>query len=273
MGDCRIAVLGCRGRMGQMLVREIGAAAGCAVAAATELPGDAAVGRDAGAVAGLDPLGVTVVGDTRAAAAASDVLVDFTVPAAAAGHAAAAAETGTALVIGTTGLEPAQTAALEAAAATVPVVYAPNMSLGVNLLFAVTEQVAQALGEDWDVEIVEMHHRHKADAPSGTALGFGRAAARGRGVALEDVADRGRDGVTGARRQGDIGFAVLRGGDVAGEHTVVFATDAERVELTHKAGSRAIFARGAVRAARWAAGRAQRGQPGLYDMADVLGLR
>ena len=269
MGDCRIAVLGCRGRMGQMLVQEIGAAAGCAVAAATEMPGDAAVGRDAGAVAGLDPLGVTVVDDAGAAAAASDVLVDFTVPAAAAGHAAAAAAAGAALVIGTTGLEADQTAALEAAADKVPVVYAPNMSLGVNLLFAVTERVAGALGDDWDVEIVEMHHKHKADAPSGTALGFGRAAARGRGVDLDEVADRGRDGVTGARRRGDIGFAVLRGGDVAGEHTVVFATEAERVELTHKAGSRAIFARGAVRAARWAAGRA----PGLYDMADVLGLR
>ena len=269
MGDCRIAVLGCSGRMGRMLVREIGAAEGCAVAAATELPGDEAVGRDAGAVAGLDPLGVTVVADTGAAAAASDVLVDFTVPAAAAGHAAAAADAGTALVIGTTGLEPAQTAALEAAAERAPVVYAPNMSLGVNLLFAVTEQVARALAGDWDIEIVEMHHRYKADAPSGTALGFGRAAARGRGVELDAVADRGRDGVGRGRKSGDIGFAVLRGGDVAGEHTVVFATESERVELTHKAGSRAIFARGAVRAARWAAGRA----PGLYDMADVLGLR
>ncbi len=269
MGDCRIAVLGCSGRMGQMLIRETGAAEGCRIGAATELPGDAAVGRDAGTVAGLDPLGIAVVDDAAAAAAASDVLVDFTVPAAAAGHAAAAAEAGTALVIGTTGLEAVQTAALEAAAATVPVVYAPNMSLGVNLLFAVTEQVARALGEDWDIEIVEMHHKHKADAPSGTALGFGRAAARGRGVDLDAVADRGRDGVTGARRQGDIGFAVLRGGDVAGEHSVVFATDSERVEITHKAGSRAIFARGAVRAARWATGRA----PGLYDMADVLGLR
>ncbi|MCY4394116.1 MAG: 4-hydroxy-tetrahydrodipicolinate reductase [Rhodospirillaceae bacterium] len=269
MGDCRIAVLGCSGRMGQMLIREIGAAEGCRIGAATELPGNAAVGRDAGAVAGLDPLGVTVVDDAGTAAGASDVLVDFTVPAAAAGHADAAAGTGTALVVGTTGLEPGHTAALEAAAASVPVVYAPNMSLGVNLLFAVTEQVAKALGDDWDVEIVEMHHKHKADAPSGTALGFGRAAARGRGVDLNAVADRGRDGVTGARRQGDIGFAVLRGGDVAGEHSVVFATDSERVEITHKAGSRAIFARGAVRAARWAAGRA----PGLYDMADVLGLR
>ena len=269
MGDCRIAILGCSGRMGRMLIREIGAAAGCIVSAATEQPGDAAVGRDAGAMAGLDPLGVTVVDNAGAAGAASDVLVDFTVPAAAAGHAAAAAETGTALVIGTTGLEPDQIAALEAAAATVPVVYAPNMSLGVNLLFAVTEQVARALGDDWDIEIQEMHHKHKADAPSGTALGFGRAAARGRDVDLDTAADRGRDGVTGARRQGDIGFAVLRGGDVAGEHTVMFATEGERVELTHKAGSRAIFARGAVRAARWAAGRA----PGLYDMADVLGLR
>ena len=269
MGDCRIAILGCSGRMGRMLIREIGAAAGCIVSAATEQPGDAAVGRDAGAVAGLDPLGVTVVDDARAAAAASDVLVDFTVPAAAAGHAAAAAETGTALVIGTTGLQREHTAALKAAAAAVPVVYAPNMSLGVNLLFAVTEQVARALGDDWDIEIQEMHHKHKADAPSGTAFGFGRAAARGRGVDLDTVADRGRDGVTGARRQGDIGFAVLRGGDVAGEHTVMFTTEGERVELTHKAGSRAIFARGAVRAARWAAGRA----PDLYDMADVLGLR
>ncbi len=269
MGDCRIAVLGCRGRMGQMLVREIAAAEGCAVAAATELPGDEAVGRDAGTVAGLGPLGVTVGDDPGAAAAASDVLVDFTAPAAAAGHAAAAAAAGAALAVGTTGLEPEHTAALEAAAGKVPVVYAPNMSLGVNLLFAVTERVARALDGGWDIEIVEMHHRYKADAPSGTALGFGRAAARGRGVDLDAVADRGRDGIAGPRRPGDIGFAVLRGGDVAGEHTVVFAAEGERVELTHKAGSRAIFARGAVRAARWAAGR----DPGLYDMADVLGLR
>ena len=268
MGDSRIAILGCSGRMGRMLVCEVAAAEGCILAAATEQPGSDAVGRDAGTVAGLDPLGTAVLDDARAAARLSDVLVDFTVPAAAAGHAAVAADSGTALVVGTTGLDRDGIAALEQAAAAVPVVYAPNMSLGVNLLFAVTEQVARTLGDDWDIEIAEMHHRYKADAPSGTALGFGRAAARGRGVDPEAVAARGRDGVTGARRRGDIGYAVLRGGDVAGEHTIVFAADGERVELTHKAGSRAIFARGAVRAARWAAGRA----PGLYDMADVLGL-
>lgn len=268
MTDCRIGVLGCSGRMGQMLIREIAATDGCVLAAATEGPGNAALGKDAAAVAGLEPQGVAIGDDTKAAAAVCDVLIDFTVPAASVAHAGIAAETGTALVLGTTGMDADQTAAIEDAAAHAAIVWAPNMSLGVNLLFAVTEQVARALGDDWDIEIVEMHHKHKVDAPSGTALGFGRAAAAGRGVDLDSVADRGRDGITGARNAGDIGFAVLRGGDVAGEHTVVFATEGERVELTHKAGSRAIFARGAVRAAGWAAAQ----QPGLYDMPDVLGL-
>jgi len=268
MTDCRIGVIGCSGRMGQMLIREIAATKCCVLAAATEGPGNAALGRDAGAVAGLEPLGITVVDNTRAAAADCDVLIDFTVPAASVDHAAIAAETGTALVLGTTGMDADQTTAIETAATQAAILWAPNMSLGVNLLFAVTKQVATALGDDWDIEIVEMHHKHKVDAPSGTALGFGRAAAAGRGVDLDDVSDRGRDGITGARKPGDIGFAVLRGGDVAGEHTVVFATEGERVELTHRAGSRNIFARGAVRAARWAATQ----QPGLYDMPDVLGL-
>jgi len=268
MEQCRIAVLGCSGRMGQMLIQEITSTEGCILTAATEGPGNAALGKDAGTLAGLEPNGVLVTDDARAAAGASDVLIDFTVPAASVGHATMAAETGTALVLGTTGLDETQTAAIHEAATKAPILWAPNMSLGVNLLFAVTEQIARALGDDWDIDIVEMHHKHKVDAPSGTALGFGRAAAKGRGVELDSVADRGRDGITGARRQGNIGFAVLRGGNVAGEHTVVFATEDERVELTHKAGSRAIFARGAVRAACWVNGKA----PGLYGMPDVLGI-
>ncbi|MCY4311363.1 MAG: 4-hydroxy-tetrahydrodipicolinate reductase [Rhodospirillaceae bacterium] len=268
MDRCRIAVLGCSGRMGQMLVREIVASADCTLTAATEGSGNAALGKDAGVLARLDPVGVHVIEGAYAAAQAADVLIDFTVPTASVAHAAVAAETGKALVLGTTGLDEAQTAAVHQAATKAPILWAPNMSMGVNLLFTVTEQIARTLDDEWDVDIFEMHHKHKVDAPSGTALGFGRAAARGRGVDLDKVADRGRDGISGARRQGDIGFAVLRGGNVAGEHTVVFATEDERVELTHKAGSRAIFARGAVRAACWIAGKTA----GLYGMADVLGM-
>ena len=183
-------------------------------------------------------------------------------------HAALSGETGVALIVGTTGVEAQHMEALGRAAAKAAVVQAANMSVGVNLLLGLTEQVASALGDDYDIEIAEMHHRYKVDAPSGTALALGAAAAKGRGVNLEDVSDRGRDGEAGPRIAGDIGFSVLRGGDVAGDHTVIFAGPGERVELTHKAGSREIFARGAIRAALWTEGRA----PGLYSMRDVLGL-
>ena len=206
--------------------------------------------------------------DPRALFATADVVVDFTLPASSVAHAELAGETGTALVIGTTGIDAAQEAAIAAAAAQAPILRAANMSLGVNLLLKLVEQTARALDLAFDIEVVEMHHRHKIDAPSGTALALGQAAAAGRAVNLESVAQRVRDGITGPRESGHIGFATLRGGDVAGEHTVVFAGESERLELTHKASNRVIFARGAVTAALWLSGK----PPGLYGMGDVLGL-
>lgn len=267
-GVLRIGVIGCAGRMGQMLVRAAVGTPGCLVAAGSERPGAAAIGADIGAIAGLDPLGVQITGDAAEVFEASDAVLEFTSPAATAAHAALAARTRTAYVIGTTGLSAAETAAIERAARETPIVWAPNMSLGINLLMLLVRQVAQTLDADWDIEILEMHHRHKIDAPSGTALGLGAAAAAGRGVALEAVARRGRDGHTGARPRSEIGFSALRGGDVVGDHTVIFAADGERLELTHRAGSRDIYARGAVRAALWARGQ----PPGLYGMKHVLGI-
>ncbi|HYG89009.1 MAG TPA: 4-hydroxy-tetrahydrodipicolinate reductase [Azospirillum sp.] len=264
----KIGVVGCAGRMGQMLVREIAATPGCTVVGGTERVGGAMVGKDIGTVAGLDPLGIAVVDDPAVLFADADAVIDFTSPDAAERHAALAAQSETAYILGTTGLNPVQQAAVAAAATHTPIVQAPNMSVGVNLLFALVEQVARTLGEDYDIDVLEMHHRNKVDAPSGTALGLGRAAAAGRGVALEDVWQKVRDGHTGVRPRGEIGFATLRGGDVIGDHTVVFAGDGERVELTHKASGRQIYAKGAVRAALWAADK----QPGLYSMRDVLGL-
>ncbi|MGE5146119.1 MAG: 4-hydroxy-tetrahydrodipicolinate reductase [Candidatus Eiseniibacteriota bacterium] len=263
-----IGVVGAGGRMGQMLVGEIAVTEGCRLSGATEQKGSQALGRDAGELAGVGSLGVAVADDTDALFAQSDAVIDFTAPAASVGHAALAAKHKKIHVIGTTGLQESQDQALAEAARDATIVWAPNMSLGVNLAFAITEQVARILGPDWDIEIVEMHHKHKVDAPSGTALGLGRAAARGRGVDLDTVSQRVRDGVTGPRRKGDIGFATLRGGDVVGEHSVIFAGEGERLEIVHKATSRRIFARGAVRAALWARGKA----PGLYSMRDVLGL-
>ncbi len=264
----KIGIPGAAGRMGQALTRQVTATDGCTVVAATEVPGHAALGRDCGALAGIEPLGVAVGDDAQAMFRAADAVLDFTLPGAAARHAELAAAEGTMLVIGTTGLGADEQAALEAAAAQVAVVQAPNMSLAVNLLFRLTEQVAGLLDDDYDIEIVEMHHRYKVDAPSGTALGLGRAAARARGVAFDEVAARGRDGVTGARPRGEIGLAALRGGDVTGEHSVIFAADGERLELAVRSSNRQTYARGAVQAARWAEGRG----PGLYTMADVLGL-
>jgi len=269
MADIRIGVAGAAGRMGRMLVAEAHALPGCVVAAASEAPGNPAIGQDAGALAGVGALGVALTGDAQALFAASDVVLDFTSPAATVRHAELAAAAGKALVAGTTGLKPEQEQAVAAAGRTAAIVRAANFSLGVNLLLALVERAAATLGPDaYDIEIVEMHHRHKVDAPSGTALALGEAAARGRGVKLAEAAVRGRDGMTGARRAGTIGFAALRGGDVAGDHMVVFAADGERLELGHRASSRQVFARGAVAAARWAAGR----KPGLYSMRDVLGL-
>lgn len=268
MNECRIGIVGCGGRMGRMLIAEIAGTEGAAVSGGTE-HASALLGQDLGALAGLGPLGVSAGGDAAALVAASDAIIDFTVPEATVRHAELAASAGKVLVIGTTGIDAAQTRAIEAAARHAPIVWSPNMSLGVNLLMGLVEQVAATLGPDYDIEILEMHHRMKIDAPSGTALGLGRAAAAGRGVPLEDVWVKSRDGHTGKREGGTIGFATLRGGDVVGDHTVMFAGLGERIELTHKAADRRIYARGAVRAALWAKGRA----PGLYGMKDVLGLR
>jgi 4-hydroxy-tetrahydrodipicolinate reductase len=268
MAECRIGVTGAAGRMGRVLLRLAATTPGFRLAGGSDRPGSAEIGRDLGSLAGTETLGLALSDDPRSLFDAADAVLDFTTPAAALAHAAIAAETGKALVIGTTGIDAAGEAKLADAGTRAPIVYAGNMSLGVNLLALLVTQVARALDPAWDIEIVEMHHRHKVDAPSGTALLLGRAAAAGRGVTLEAAAERGRDGVTGARKPGAIGFAALRGGDVTGEHSVIFATEGERIELTHKATTREIFARGALRAARWAAGR----KPGLYAMKDVLGL-
>jgi len=268
MDQMRVGVIGAAGRMGRALVREIVAADGCRLAGAVEAGGGPGLGEDAGTLAGVGALGVTVGDDAAALFAELDAVLEFTVPAATVAHAALAAKGRAAHVIGTTGLDTDQAAALERAARNTAIVWAPNMSAGVNLLLQLTRQVAGLLGDDWDIEILEMHHRDKVDAPSGTALALGRAAAEGRGVALDAVAQRVRDGHTGARRRGDIGFATLRGGSVFGEHSVVFAALGERLELGHRAAGREIFARGAVRAALWARDK----PPGLYGMADVLGF-
>jgi 4-hydroxy-tetrahydrodipicolinate reductase len=265
----RIGIVGAAGRMGRMLIEEIVGTPGAALAAASESPGHATLGSDAGVVAGVKPLGIRIVPDPKVVFEIADAVIDFTVPKASVAHAGLAAAQRKALVIGTTGLGAEDAAALRQAAERTPIVWAPNMSLGVNLLIALTERVARALGPDYDIEILEMHHKHKVDAPSGTALGLGRAAAAGRGIALDANAVKSRDGHTGPRKSGAIGFATLRGGDVVGDHRVIFAGEGERLELVHRATSRRIYSRGAVRAALWAGAR----PPGLYDMADVLGLK
>ena len=268
MAGTRIGVIGCGGRMGRMLIADIIATEGCYLAGGAVRPGNSSLGQDLGELAGIGRLGLAATGDARQVLRDSDVAIDFTTPEATVAHAALAAELGRPIVIGTTGLSREQEAAIRAAAERVPVVWAANTSLGINLLFGLVEQVAARLGPDWDIEIVEMHHRGKLDAPSGTALALGRAAAAARGVAFEEVAQRGRDGITGPRKAGAIGFAALRGGDNIGEHHVIFAGLGERLELVHRATNRAIYAKGAVRAARWLVDR----PPGLYGMKEVLGL-
>ena len=268
MSDMRIAVLGAAGRMGQALTRVLVEAPGCVVAGGIEPKGSPAIGRDLGEMAGLEPLGVAITDDPVAVFAHVDGVLDFTTPAATVAFSALAAQARIVHVIGTTGFTPDDEAKIAAASRHASIVKAGNMSLGINLLEQLTARVAQALGPEFDIEIVEMHHRMKRDAPSGTALMLGEAAALGRGVALEQRSVRSRDGDIGPRREGDIGFVTLRGGDVVGEHRVIFAGPGERIELTHIATDRAIFARGAVKAALWARGQG----PGLYSMADVLGL-
>lgn len=264
--DIKIGVTGATGRMGVTLIRQVSETPGFCLVAASEMAGHAMLGRDAGELAGGAALSVAVGDDTDNLFATSDAVLDFTLPLATARHAEAAARHSTALIIGTTGIAGDQQDALVSASEKTAIIQAPNMSLCVNLLMCLAEQAGQLLDDDYDVEIVEMHHRHKVDSPSGTALGLGRAVAKGRGVALDDVAERGRDGVVGPRAPGAIGFAALRGGDVVGDHSVIFAADGERLELTHKSSSRQTYARGALRAAAWAQGR----PPGLYSMADVL---
>jgi 4-hydroxy-tetrahydrodipicolinate reductase len=268
MTDMRLIVVGSAGRMGRELMRTIVETDGAVLVGAIERAGAAEIGADAGELAGVGHLGVEVTDDALPVFARADGVLDFTVPAATIAFAELAAQARIAHVIGTTGLSEDDGAKLEAAARHAVVIRSGNMSLGVNLLAELTKKVAAALDADFDIEIVEMHHRNKVDAPSGTALMLGEAAATGREVALDQHGVWARHGHTGARKRGDIGFQALRGGTVVGEHTVIFAGPHERIEITHKAEDRGIFARGAVKAALWARGR----KPGLYSMADVLGL-
>jgi 4-hydroxy-tetrahydrodipicolinate reductase len=268
MADMRLVVAGAGGRMGRTLVKAITEVRGLALVGALEDPSSPLIGWDAGVLAGLSENGVKLSSDVAPLIDKADGIVDFTAPSATVAFAALAGKAGKAHIIGTTGLSAADEAKIKDAAKTAVIVKSGNMSLGVNLLAALTRRVAKTLDQSFDIEILEMHHNQKVDAPSGTALMLGRAAAEGRGIELDNHAVRSRDGHTGARKAGDIGFAALRGGTVVGEHSVIFAGLAERIELTHKAEDRMIFARGALHAALWAC--AQR--PGLYSMADVLGL-
>jgi 4-hydroxy-tetrahydrodipicolinate reductase len=266
--DMRLVIAGAGGRMGRTLIQAIAATKGVVLAGAVEAADSAVIGRDAGELAGFGPNGIKVVSDIAPLLEATDGLIEFTSPAVTLALAELTAAAGIVHVIGTTGHSAEQEAAIAKAASRATIVKSGNMSLGVNLLAALVKRVAQTLGEDYDIEILEMHHNKKIDAPSGTALMLGGAAAAGRGVDLAQRSVRGRDGLTAARSPGDIGFASLRGGTVVGEHSVIFAGPAERVELTHRAEDRMIFARGALHAALWARGK----NPGLYSMADVLGL-
>lgn len=268
MAELRIGISGCGGRMGRMLAAEIVATPGCRLAGGVEAPASRELGKDIGELAGIGAVGLVASADVAALFGAADVVIDFSTPEASVAHARIAAAAKKALVVGTTGLDAAAHEALREAARSAPILWAPNMSLGVNLMLGLVAQMAQRLGDDYDIEILEMHHRFKVDAPSGTALALGKAAAEGRGIDLGAHSQRVRDGVTGPRKRGDIGFATLRGGDNAGEHRVIFATEGEQLELAHRATSRRIFARGAVTAAQWLAGK----KPGLYGMKDVLGL-
>jgi len=269
MADMGLVVVGAGGRMGQTLIRVIHEMEGVVLAGAVERQGSPALGRDAGELAGVGSLGVTITDDPLAAFSKADGVLDFTAPAASVEFVGYAAQARIAHVIGTTGFSADDEAKISAAARHATIVKSGNMSLGVNLLATLVKQAAKALGaNDFDIEVLEMHHRHKVDAPSGTALLLGQAAAEGRGISLEDNSVRVRDGHTGAREAGTIGFATLRGGSVVGEHSVILAGAGERIVLSHHAEDRSIFARGAVKAALWARDK----KPGVYSMLDVLGL-
>jgi 4-hydroxy-tetrahydrodipicolinate reductase len=265
----KVAILGAAGRMGQALVRNSLVIEGVGLASAVEKAGTPWVGRDAGLPGGAGETGVRIGDDPRAAIAAAAVAIDFTFHAAVPENAELCAALGKPIVIGTTGLDAAESERVRQAAKRVPIVWAPNYSLGVNLLFSLVRKASATLGLDYDIEVVEMHHHFKKDSPSGTALGLAKAAAAGREQDLESVMVHGRHGMVGERPRGEIGMHALRGGDVVGDHTVIFAADGDRVELAHKASGRDGFARGALLAARWVAGR----PAGLYDMQDVLGLK
>ncbi|MGC6411978.1 MAG: 4-hydroxy-tetrahydrodipicolinate reductase [Candidatus Puniceispirillaceae bacterium] len=272
MSSIHIALPGAAGRMGQMIASLISESPQFDLTLVSENPDAGKVGADYGSLTGLKFEGLTLaaslagLSQSETGGKKADVVIDFTAPAATMQHLAAARAAGTAMVIGTTGLSEADEAMLTDASKDIPIVYCANTSVGVTLLANLVREVARQLDESWDIEIVETHHNRKVDAPSGTALALGKAAAEGRSVDLDAVRDSGRDGITGARQSGDIGFAVMRGGDVAGEHSVLFFGEEERIELTHKATSRRIFGRGALKAAQFAAS----AKPGLYSMDDVL---
>src|SRR5262245_39969753 len=267
MAKLKIAVTGAAGRMGRELIRMVHGNEACLLAGAIEQTGSLALGQDAGLLAGLGKLGVVIIDDPLELFSKIDAVLDFSAPAASLEFAALAANARIIHVMGTTGLSAADQSQL-AGGRHATIIKAGNMSLGINLMRALVRKVAEALDADFDIEVLEMHHRHKVDAPSGTALMLGRAAAEGRKVKLEEVSVRSRDGHTGERRRGDIGFATLRGGSVVGDHSVIFAADGERIELVQRAADRGSYARGAVKAALWGRGKG----PGLFDMMDVLGI-
>ncbi|WGL64361.1 4-hydroxy-tetrahydrodipicolinate reductase [Pseudomonas sp. CW003PS] len=265
----RIAVMGAAGRMGKILIEAVQQAEGAALKAAIDRPDSSLIGADAGELAGLGKIGVKLVGDLASVVADFDVLIDFTHPSVTLKNLEVCRQAGKAMVIGTTGFSPEEKQLLNEAAKHIPIVFAANYSVGVNLCLKLLDTAARVLGDDVDIEIIEAHHRHKVDAPSGTALRMGEVVADALGRDLQKVAVYGREGQTGARERETIGFATVRAGDVVGDHTVLFAADGERVEITHKASSRMTFAKGAVRSALWLQGR----DAALYDMQDVLGLR
>ena len=263
-----IAIVGSAGRMGRALIEAINQAQDMRLAAALERAGNDLIGKDAGELVGA-PCGVLISDDMDAGLKAADVLIDFTRPEGTLAHLGLCRQHKTNIIIGTTGFTPEQKQQIQAASRDIGIVFAPNMSVGVNIVFKLLEQAAKVLAEDYDIEIIEAHHRHKVDAPSGTALRMGEVVAEASGRKLADCAVYAREGVTGERPASSIGFATIRGGDIVGDHTVLFAGIGERVEISHKASSRATFSMGALRAARYLAGK----RSGLYDMQDVLGLK
>jgi len=265
----KIGILGCAGRMGQMLVREVLATPSCKLSGGTEISGHSALGKDVAAISGNKPCGLKIQKNPSQLFKNSDVIIDFTAANITQTHTQLAVKHGTNLILGTTGHDEKQLTIINKAAKKTTIVKAMNFSVGVNILLKLTQDIAATLDDTFDIEILEMHHKHKIDAPSGTAIGLGEAAAAGRNSILSKVANWNRNGITGERKAGDIGFASLRGGNVVGEHKVIFAGESEQLQLGHVAHSRELFAKGAVRAALWSKNK----KMGLYDMIDVLGIR